>query len=81
MDVLEMRIFREHVIREIPRLAKQGGIGQEIDETELRQTALHGSQYIPGTTQAEIRLGNFEAVRGLLENFEFLHGIRIPSVG
>jgi len=80
MDTIKMRIFREDLIRKSPRLPQQGSIGQEIGEAELRQPTLDGPQHIAGTTQAEIGLGDLEAVGSLLENFKFFHGLGIFAV-
>jgi hypothetical protein len=43
-------------------LAQQRGVGEEIGEAEVGEAALLGAEHIAGAAQAEVGLGDLEAV-------------------
>ena len=62
-------------------LADECGIGDEVGEAEVCEAGLGGAEHIAGATQAEVCLGDLEAIGSLLQYGELLDGLGELRVG
>src|SRR5262249_53628737 len=67
---LQLGIALDHQPRIVARRLQQLGMGGEVGQFHIRQTALAGAQKLAGAAQAQVLLGDAKAILGLAHDGE-----------